>query len=463
MRWGIAAVACAVFLAAASSPALAQNGQLAAVVDGRLVTLNPDGSGLRTLWAPQDGVIRDLAWSPEGNRIAFSHAGQIVVVDVVARRGATLTRGTSPGWSNDDRIGFLRGTQTFSVPAGGGEPSQLAFNVPADAPLGWAPNLSNIAFVGPLGLILNGVLDPLATDVVGAPAWSPAGNRIAFARDGGLFIVPAALGLETLVTTGRAGPPRWSPDGRALLYAVDGGLRTVPADGGEPRAVPVAGRVTAADWQSCTRATASCESVALPRCSATALQATTQADQPVDLPAPPCSDPAGRPLSLVVAKAPDHGTLDGLRYTPGAGFTGQDTVSLRVSNGAGESEAVRVTIFVVPRPAAPAPSVIPTARRAPFLSARARPRLDRRRRTTVRLSCDQACAISVRLTARLRSGRTLRGPVVRRSIAAGRVLSVRLRLPAKPRSRPKTVWITDRVRSVAGDVRSVRLPVTIRR
>ena len=51
-----------------------------------------------------------------------------------------------------------------------------------------------------------------------------------------------------------------------------------------------------------------------------------------------------------MVKAPDHGTLDGLRYTPAPGFTGQDAVIYRVSNGAGESEAVRVTIFVVPRP-----------------------------------------------------------------------------------------------------------------
>jgi hypothetical protein len=49
------AFACVAVLAALPAAAHAQtlNGQLAAVVEGRLVTVNPDGSGLRTLWTPQ--------------------------------------------------------------------------------------------------------------------------------------------------------------------------------------------------------------------------------------------------------------------------------------------------------------------------------------------------------------------------------------------------------------------------
>ena len=46
MRWAIVGFACAVMLAASPAPARAAplNGQLAAVVDGRLVTLNADGT-----------------------------------------------------------------------------------------------------------------------------------------------------------------------------------------------------------------------------------------------------------------------------------------------------------------------------------------------------------------------------------------------------------------------------------
>ena len=43
----------------------------------RLVTLNPDGSGLRTLPGPDAGQITELAFSPGGNRLAFVKAGEL--------------------------------------------------------------------------------------------------------------------------------------------------------------------------------------------------------------------------------------------------------------------------------------------------------------------------------------------------------------------------------------------------
>jgi hypothetical protein len=298
------------------------------------------------------------------------------------------------------------------------------------------------------------------------PAYSPDGSRLAYAHPGGLATIPAAGGEPVAVAPGPAESPRWAPDGSELAYPAAGELRAVTL-GGAPRTVPLSGRVTAVDWQPCVDGvTASCRSLPPPRCSALTATVTTEVDVAVDLPGPPCSDPSGRPLSVLVAKAPDHGTLAGWRYTPAAGFVGQDAMLYRVSNGFAESEPIRVSIVVTrrPAPAARPAATPPPVARAPFLTAVSTPRLDRRRRALVRLSCDQACSLSVRLETRLRgSKRVLKGTVIKRSLAARAVLTVRLRLPAKPRGTLRTVWITGRVRNAAGDVRAVRLPVRLPR
>jgi Bacterial Ig domain/Dipeptidyl peptidase IV (DPP IV) N-terminal region/WD40-like Beta Propeller Repeat len=471
MRRAIRLFACLVGLSAMlCAPAVAApaNGQLAAVADGRLVTLNPDGSGLRTLPVSDPESITELSWSPGGNRLAFVRSGNIGVLELATGQVLSLTTegaDANIGWSSDGmQIGFRRGLFAMTVPAAGGDAQLLPLTLPAGTTqIAWKPNLQEPAMV--VGDLLLIPLFKTPPPVMGAPAWSPDGATIAFANAGGLATIAAAGGeLAPVVTTGPVGPPRWAPDSLALLYSAGTELRTVALAGGSPQVVLTASGVGATDWQHCSDNTASCVSVAPPRCSATTATATTQADQPVDLPPAPCTDPAGRALTIVVVKSPEHGSLTGLRYTPAAGFTGQDSATYRVSNGVAESESVRATIFVLARPVVlPAAKPPAAVRRAPFLSARATPRLDRRRRTLAQLSCDQDCSLVVRLTARLRSKRTLNGPQLRRSLAAGQVLSLRLRLPANPHGTVKTVWITGRVRNAVGDGRTVKLPVRLPR
>jgi hypothetical protein len=200
-----------------------------------------------------------------------------------------------------------------------------------------------------------------------------------------------------------------------------------------------------------------------PVCNGTGAQVTTQADVPVELPVASCTDPAGLPLRVVTDKDGEHGSLSGTLYTPRPGFIGQDSVSYRMSNGTAQSDPVRVTVFVVPRPASMTPSPGPSNPTvAPYLSLRVKPKLDRRRTALARFSCDQRCTFTVRLEAKLKSKkRALKGTRLKRTLEPGRVLAVRLKLPVKPKGKLRSVWITGTVQGTAGS-RPVRLPVTSR-
>src|SRR3954451_10389709 len=141
MRRAFLVLACAALLAAPPGAARAgpANGMLAAVAGRRLVTVNADGSGLRTLWAPNGGEISGLAWAPDGNRLAFSYAGQVVVYDVAAGRGAAVATGTDPAWSVDgQRLGLRNGLAALTVALDGSVLRTTALN-PLTTAFAWAP------------------------------------------------------------------------------------------------------------------------------------------------------------------------------------------------------------------------------------------------------------------------------------------------------------------------------------
>ncbi len=498
----VGGLACAAALAVPYAPArAASNGMLAAVVRGageRVITFNPDGTGVRTVWTPPRGdELSEPVWSPNGNRLALvdadaDHGARIVVLDVASGQARAVTDHASgqddqhPGWSPDGaRIDFLRspaplldgltGQRAASVSADGTGLTPLAFGSPTPvADADWSPDATSLAYsAGGVLLIVRVDLGATRTLVgaatAGGVAWAPAMDSIAYedALGGNLKLIPTAQGDPTDVTAPSDVPdtdPAWSPDGTQLAFVHDQELRIVAARGGTPRTI-LRGpdSPTAPAWQPClVGVTVACVSVApanlppAPSCQPSSV--TTQAGQPIDLPAPPCVDPSGRTLTVIVVKPPDHGTLSGRRYTPASGFTGEDSLLYKASNGASESALTRLTLFVVPRPVPIASPPPPPPRRAPFLSAMAKPRLDRSGRVLLRASCDQDCTLKLRLMVRLRS-RTVRGPFVTKS---GRTFTLHLRLH-KPVRSIKTAWVTGTVRNRTGDTRAVKLPVTLPR
>ncbi len=294
MRRAVLAFACTIAAMVLPAPALAApathaapvaNGQLAVVADGKLVAVNRDGTGLRTVWSPS-GEISGLTWSPDGNKLAFSYAGKITVFDPATRLGSSLTfprageSDVNPAWSpNGTRIAFRRKgplTQQRMTIALDGTVVQSAPLDPLTSELAFAPLLDKVAWtVGPV-LFWTGLEEfPLVNTAESTPAWSPDGTEIAYVDTGsqayaeGLRVTNASGAGNRLVAALPAAMPRWAPDGSEVAYTSGGTLRVVDRAGtARPTTLAGLANVTAVDWQPCVAATVACRSILPPTCTA---------------------------------------------------------------------------------------------------------------------------------------------------------------------------------------------------
>ncbi len=228
-------------------------GEFSTFTDDDVFVMDADGDDQQQLTAEEDGWMSGQpTWSPDGREIAFVR-GESVATSVPSRFGdlhlmsedgadaRLLVRGPlrDPSWSPDGReIAFTRGLNLASqnnaymdlyvVDAAGGTPRQLT-RTPA------------------------GIFET-------APAWSPDGLQIAFARWTNLtqFDGKATIHLINRDGTGErlvlahthfaSGPSKlaWSPDGRTIAFETSpsrecAAVALVPVGGGAVRTLTSCG------------------------------------------------------------------------------------------------------------------------------------------------------------------------------------------------------------------------------
>ena len=218
-------------------------------------SVSPDGSDRRVVFEGEPMRIAQIAWSPDGTRMAYQDPivdeRGIFVANADGSDAVRLTRGANDGWPSWSPDGT---TIAFSS-------TRYDSSIDPCAPAG-------ADFTCPTDIYTVGVdgsnIRRLTTDP-GAeyrPAWSPQGEQIAFegSRDSSstaIYVMNADGASSHQVSSHDGGSdfsPGWSPDGDEIIFASiryeDWGIWVVHADGSREHMIfgPDDGFAFEAEW-----------------------------------------------------------------------------------------------------------------------------------------------------------------------------------------------------------------------
>jgi len=234
-------------LARGEHPTWAPDGRrIAYSWNDQLCFVNTDGSARRCVAARvgNRALAPEIAWSPDGARVAFVGEG-LMVVDANGAHLRRLTeslRDRTIAWSPDSRR--LAYVHTERLPDGGDQDQVYTTTVgrqPSSRPVTAEPlptSVSNLrwtrkgiryaselrendlelAVMSPRG----GDVELLTRNDVDdrTPAWSPDRRTIAFSREGAIRLIEADGTRDRALTAGASidSNPAWSPDGTKIAF-----------------------------------------------------------------------------------------------------------------------------------------------------------------------------------------------------------------------------------------------------
>jgi WD40-like Beta Propeller Repeat len=353
------ALAAALFVFPAAGQASfpgAANGKIAYSDDfGCLFTINPDGTGEAKVPTPDNcgtiGLPLQGVWSADGSLLARTAPGGIAIFGPDGSGHHTIPIATRVwrlgGWSPDGSklvyAGFCSAvvecTDVYVVNLDGSGTTRIT-NTGGSAWPAWSPAGDRIAFApSALGIY---TMTPLGTNVTKIPntengipssgAWSPSGGRIAFTKGvGSRFEVFAVnvdgSGLAQLTADGGF-LPAWSPDGRMIAFesarSGHSEIYTMNADGtAQTRLTTTTGDgVFDPDWQPIPNKPPDCSSVAASR-----PVLTTANRRFVAITLDGATDPDGDPVTIAV---------DGVTQDEPVEGSGDSTSPDAINDGGGQ-------------------------------------------------------------------------------------------------------------------------------
>jgi Tol biopolymer transport system component len=286
-----AGIATATYLATRTSsgaPPTPRNGRLT-IIGGEGISEVDRGGRLRTVWRcrrPTNcGILTSVAWAPNGRQLAFTMAqfnrpasgrGLHILdtrtgeTDVVPTDRLGCRDPRDLAWSPDgSRLAYACPSAVVLIHADGSDRRVLARRGGGYSSPSWSPDGTRVVFAVRRGSQRVGSSSIYVVNIYGsherllaaratAPAWSPDGKRIAFRTGcGGIKLItptgrdvtPFQAFLPRCHAIGLPGIPVWSPDGRKLaiathrVQATRGGIYTMDPDGSHLQLV------TTSDWR----------------------------------------------------------------------------------------------------------------------------------------------------------------------------------------------------------------------